>query len=54
VENVKRGDVFTKSNVRSIRPADGLHPRHLEEILGCRASCDIEGGTPLEWNLVVH
>ncbi|MGH9644604.1 MAG: pseudaminic acid synthase, partial [Terriglobales bacterium] len=24
VENVKRGDLFTKSNVRSIRPADGL------------------------------
>jgi pseudaminic acid synthase len=54
VENVKRGDVFTKSNVRSIRPANGMHPRHLDEILGQRAACDIECGTPLHWNLVAH
>ncbi len=54
VENVKQGDVFTKSNVRSIRPADGLHPRHLDEVLGCRAACDIERGTPLQWGLVTR
>jgi pseudaminic acid synthase len=54
IENVKSGDVFTKSNVRSIRPADGLHPRHLDEVLGSRAACDIERGTPLQWNLVVR
>jgi len=54
VDNVKSGDVFTKSNVRSIRPADGLHPRHLDEVLGQRAVCDIERGTPLQWNLVAR
>jgi N-acetylneuraminate synthase len=54
VENVKRGDVFTKQNVRSIRPANGLHPRHLDEVLGQRAACDIERGTPLSWNLVAR
>jgi len=54
VENVKGGDVFTKSNVRSIRQANGLHPRHLGEVLGERAACDIERGTPLQWNLVVR
>ena len=54
VEDVKSGDVFTKTNVRSIRPADGLHPRHLDEVLGHRAASDIERGTPLSWNLVVR
>ena len=54
VEDVKQGDVFTKQNVRSIRPADGLHPRHLDEILGQRAASDIERGTPLSWNLVAR
>ena len=54
VDNVRCGDVFTKTNVRSIRPADGLHPRYLEDVLGRRAACDIEGGTPLEWELVVR
>jgi pseudaminic acid synthase len=54
VADVKRGDVFTKLNVRSIRPADGLHPRHLDDILGQQAACDIERGTPLHWDLVVR
>jgi pseudaminic acid synthase len=52
VEDVKRGEMFTRKNVRSIRPADGLHPRHLEEILGQRAACHIERGTPLRWTMV--
>ncbi len=54
VEDMRQGDVFTKNNVRSIRPADGLHPRHLDEILGQRAACAIERGTPLNWNLVAR
>jgi pseudaminic acid synthase len=52
VENVKKGEVFTKQNVRSIRPADGLHPRHFNEVLGKRAAFDVERGTPLRWVLV--
>ena len=50
VEDMKRGDVFTKQNVRSIRPADGMPPRHLDEVLGRRAACDVERGTPLSWH----
>jgi pseudaminic acid synthase len=49
---VKQGELFTEKNVRSIRPANGLHPRHLPEILGRRASHDIESGTPMAWELV--
>ena len=52
VEDVKSGEIFTSKNVRSIRPAHGLHTRHLAAILGCRAVCDIERGTPLSWELV--
>ena len=36
----------------SIRPGYGLHTRHLKEVLGRRAACDIERGTPLEWGLI--
>lgn len=52
VQDVKRGELLTSENVRSIRPAHGLHTRHLPEILGRRAVCDIERGTPLNWDLV--
>jgi len=54
VEDIKKGDLFTKQNVRSIRPADGLHPRHLDEVLGRRAACDVERGTPLSWAMVAR
>jgi N-acetylneuraminate synthase len=54
VEDVKQGEVFTAKNVRSIRPAHGLHTRHLPEILGKHAVRDIAFGTPLSWDLVAE
>lgn len=53
VADMRAGEVFTDANVRSIRPAHGLHTRHLPEILGRRAATDLERGTPLEWTMVV-
>lgn len=52
VEDVKAGDIFTARNVRSIRPGNGLHTRHIGEIMGQRAAHDIERGTPLRWDLI--
>jgi pseudaminic acid synthase len=52
VKDIKQGESFSPSNVRSIRPGYGLHTRHLEEVLGKRATRDIERGTPLSWDLV--
>ncbi|MFN8456752.1 MAG: pseudaminic acid synthase [Anaerolineae bacterium] len=53
VQDVKAGEVFTETNIRSIRPGYGLHTRYLPEILGRRAARDIERGTPLSWQEVV-
>ena len=52
VEDMESGEVFTEQNVRSIRPGYGLHTRYLDEVLGRRAACDVEKGTPLGWDLV--
>jgi pseudaminic acid synthase len=52
VQDVRLGEEFTAQNVRSIRPAQGLHTRHLPEVLGKRASRNIVRGTPLHWDLV--
>ena len=52
VQDIRRGEVFTAKNVRSIRPGYGLHTRFLDEVLGCVAPRDIPRGTPLDWNLV--
>jgi pseudaminic acid synthase len=52
VKDMKQGELFTSDNIRSIRPADGLHTRHLAEVLGKHASKDVQRGTPLSWDLV--
>jgi N-acetylneuraminate synthase len=52
IQNIKAGQVFTPKNVRSIRPGYGLHPRHLDEILGRQAARDIERGAPFDWTMV--
>ncbi len=52
VQDMKKGDVFTAANVRSIRPGHGLAPKYLQEALGKRAARDVEKGTPLDWHLI--
>jgi pseudaminic acid synthase len=47
VADVKAGEPFTPENVRSIRPAAGMHTRNYERVLGSRAATDIAKGTPL-------
>lgn len=53
VRDIKAGEVFTRENVRSIRPGYGLPPKCLDELLGRRAARDVSRGTPLDWALVV-
>lgn len=50
VEDIPAGGTLTSTNVRVIRPAAGLHPRHLDEVMGRTAARDIPRGTPLAWD----
>jgi N-acetylneuraminate synthase len=47
VKDIAAGEMFTESNIRSIRPGFGLPPKLLPELLGKRAACGIARGTPL-------
>ncbi len=49
VRDIAAGETFTAENLRSVRPADGLHTRNLGALIGRKASAAIEHGTPLEW-----
>ncbi|HSY60891.1 MAG TPA: pseudaminic acid synthase [Cytophaga sp.] len=51
VKNVKAGEAFTPTNVRSIRPGNGLHTRYYEDILTKKANQDIKAGTALSAEL---
>jgi sialic acid synthase SpsE len=52
VEDIKAGDVFTKDNLRVIRPGDGMQPKYYEQVLGKEARLHINAGTPLSWELI--
>ena len=47
VADMKKGDVISKENVKSVRPAVGLHTKYLDEIIGRKVTRDIEYATPL-------
>ena len=51
-KDLKAGEVLTKENLRCIRPAYGLAPRHYERLLGKTVRCDVKKGTPMRWDLI--
>ena len=53
VKQVHKGELFTPENIRSIRPGHGLKPKYLDFVLGEKAACDIEAGTPLTFELLM-
>jgi len=44
---IAKGDIFTESNLRIVRPAFGLPPKRWTSILGKSAAKDLEPGSPL-------
>lgn len=52
-ENIKKGDVITEQNVRSVRPGFGLHPKYLREVLGKTAARDLEKGERFSLDMVI-
>jgi pseudaminic acid synthase len=52
VENIKKGEILTEKNIRSIRPGYALHTRFIKNVLGRKASQEINKGTPLNWDLI--
>ena len=52
ISDITKGELFNKKNVRVIRPGNGLAPKHYKSVLGKRAVCNIDKGTPLIRKLI--
>lgn len=52
VKCIKKGELFTEENIKSIRPGDGISPKFYYDVIGKKASKDIERGEPLNWEMV--
>lgn len=48
VKDIKKGELITEENVRSIRPGHGLHPKYFPEVIGKIAKQDLEKGVRFE------
>lgn len=51
-KDIKKGDIFSKDNIRSIRPANGLNTKYYSDILGKKAKVDIKFATPLSCDMI--
>lgn len=50
VKNISAGEVFSKDNLRSIRPGHGIAPKYLPTVLGRIATRSLSRGMPLSWD----
>lgn len=51
-QDMEAGEVFTKENLRSVRPGYGLPPKFYNILLGKRVNRHVKKGTPASWELV--
>lgn len=52
VQDMQSGDMFTKDNVRSIRPGKGMSPEFYDVVLGKKVNRNVLRGTPVSWDLI--
>ena len=52
-EDIKEGEIFTKKNIRIVRPGFGDSPSFYEKIIGKRSRHNINKGTPLKLENII-
>ncbi len=49
-KDIQAGEPFTQDNVKSLRPAGGIEPKHMEGVLGKISKRPCKRGEPLIWD----
>jgi pseudaminic acid synthase len=47
-KDIKKGDILSENNLKSVRPGYGMHPKFLKDILGTKAKKDYKFGDRFE------
>ncbi len=48
-KDIKKGEIFTEENIRSVRPGYGMHPKYLKDILGKKAQRNYSFAERFTW-----
>ena len=51
-KRIKKGEKFTRENIKIVRPAFGLEPRYYNFLLGKKSKKSISFASPIKWNNV--
>ena len=49
---IKKDDIFTKNNIKVVRPCHGLHSKYFNYVLGKKSNCDLSPATRLKLNYI--
>ena len=52
-KDIKKNETLTDKNIRSVRPGFGMHPKHLNDVLGKKASKDLKFGEALKFEYIL-
>ena len=52
VSDIKKGEKFTKKNIRVIRPGIGIQPLYFEKLINKKSPTEIKRETPLKKSLL--
>ncbi|MFS0665790.1 pseudaminic acid synthase [Bacillus mojavensis] len=50
--DIKAGEIFTKENIKVVRPGYGLEPKYFDVMIGKTATKHLSAGTPLGWDSI--
>lgn len=51
VNDVNKGSIITRDDVRTIRPGFGLPPKYIDDIVGRKLNRDVERGDAVSWDV---
>jgi sialic acid synthase SpsE len=52
VSNIKKGEIFTRENIRVIRPGFGIQPVYFEKLINKKSPFNIRSQTPIKMKLL--
>ena len=47
-QNIKKGELFTRNNIKKVRPGQGLHPKYYNLIINKKSLRSIKKNEPLK------